>query len=73
MFRQKAMLPDAVNELSLMNEYSVLFTNSAQWPTHTDLWAHVIYVTRPTSANENARNIFDVISLFLALCQLTEI
>jgi len=35
--------------------------------------AHAIYVTRPTSANENARNIFDVFSLFLALHQLTEI
>ena len=33
-------------------------------------YAHAIDVTRPTSANENARNIFDVISLFLALCQL---
>jgi len=37
------------------------------------VYAHAIDVTRPTSANENARNIFDVISLFLALCQLTEI
>jgi len=32
--------------------------------------AHAIYITRPTSANENARNIT---SLVLALCQLTEI
>ena len=37
------------------------------------VYAHAINVTRPSSANENARNIFDVISLFLALCQLTEI
>jgi len=37
------------------------------------VYAHAIDVTRPTSANENAHNIFDVISLFLALCQLTEI
>jgi len=36
-------------------------------------YAQAIDVMRPTSANENARNIFDVISLFLALCQLTEI
>jgi len=36
-------------------------------------YAHAIDVTKPTSANENARNIFDVISLFLAVCQLTEI
>ena len=35
--------------------------------------AHAIDVSRPTSANENARNIFDVISLFLAFRQLTEI
>jgi len=35
--------------------------------------AHTIDVSRPTSANENAHNIFDVISLFLALRQLTEI
>jgi len=40
------------------------------------VYAHAIDVTRPTSANDNARNIFDVISLFLlflALRQLTEI
>jgi len=37
------------------------------------VYAHAIDVTRPTSANENARNIFDVISLFLGLCQLTQI
>ena len=35
--------------------------------------AHAIDVSRPPSANENAHNIFDVISLFLALRQLTEI
>ena len=33
----------------------------------------MIHITRPAAANKNARNIFDVISLFLALCQLTEI
>ena len=33
----------------------------------------MIEVTRPTSANENARNIFDIISIFLTLRQLTEI
>jgi len=32
-FRQKATSPGAVNELSLMNEYSVLFTNSAYRPS----------------------------------------
>ena len=37
------------------------------------VYVHAIDVTRPTSANEKTRNIFDVISLFLALCQLTEI
>jgi len=37
------------------------------------VYAHAIDVTRPTSTNENAHNIFDVISLFLAVCQLTEI
>jgi len=35
--------------------------------------AHAIDPSRPTSASENAHNIFDVISLFLAICQLTEI
>jgi len=71
MFRQKATSPGAVNELSLMNEYSVLFTNSAYRPSGPV--AHAIDVPRPTSANENAHNIFDVISLFLAIRQLTEI
>jgi len=69
-FRQKATSPGAVNELSLMNEYSVLFTNSA-YPIGPV--AQVIDISRPTSANENAHNIFDVISLFLAVRQLTEI
>ena len=81
-FRPRRQLAKAVNELSLMNEYSNLFTNSAYRPTRRtrstclQLWPQAqttIDVTRPTSANENARNIFDVISLFLTLRQLTEI
>ena len=66
-FCPRRQLANAVNELSLMN---IVFTNSA----YIQLWAQTtIDVTRPTSANENARNIFDVISQFLILRQLTEI